>query len=1102
MTSGVLDEKTIFNAARKIDSPENRAEYLHQACEGDHDLIHRIRTLLGAYEKQADILESPIVPPALDQLAEQIGSMIGLYELVEEIGEGGMGSVYMALQKEPVRRTVALKVIKPGMDTKQVVARFEAERQALAMMDHPNIARVFDGGATESGRPYFAMELVDGTPITDYSDCNQLTIRERLGLFGNICRAVQHAHQKGIIHRDLKPSNILVTQLDGEALPKIIDFGIAKATSGRLMDDSFATAVSQVVGTPMYMSPEQAALGGTDVDTRSDVYSLGVLLYKLLTGMPPFDADRMKAVSPDEFRRIIREEDPPKPSTRLSTLDAASETVADMHSTNPRELAQQVRGELDWIVMKALEKDRTRRYESAGDLAKDIQRYLDDEPVEACPPSRLYRLRKMARRHKTALAFAATVVLLLVAGLLGATWLAMVATDAKNLADQRLDEVQEQREIVQRRNEELRQSLYAVDIGLAHELWQNGHRQRALDKLDALRPREGETDIRGFEWYYLWQLCHSGRQMLPTHKGDVYGIAFSPDGRMLATASEDEKVHVWDAATGQLLTSLSENAGELNCVAFSPDGGLLAIGADDGSILIRKTDSWQLHATLAGHSDNVFGVAFTPDGQLLASCSFDDKVKLWSTSDFAEKATLEGHTHDVEFLAFSPDGKTLATASSDTTVKLWDTSTGKERMTLRGHTRQVYGVAYSHNGRWLATCGQDYTVRVWDASSGELLHTLTDHTEWVRDVAFSPDDGTLASCSNDSLAYFWNPSTGERTGTIRGNSERLRGLAYSSDGRTLATAGSHGVVRLWDTISQQGQRTVVRHPVHVTYCFTPDGSVLTSLSNGIDTKLQKWDASTGHELGTAGVLPCGQVWEIAVAPDNQTLAVGAAGLTLLWNLATGEVLAHLDNNNEHVYSVAFAPNGSVLVAASGDTASIWDVKTHKHLMTLPTAHACFAVSPDGESAALSGESGAVEMRDVATGARIESFRGHEEAIIALAFSPDGTVLASGGEDDTIRLWDRASGRQLAVLLGHADEIRRLAFSSDGRTLASSSSDGTVRLWSVAARRELMILDRDRYQCGHLFFSKDNTLLLDAEWNPEGETSRIVLWLGGKDETEP
>lgn len=352
MTSGVLDEKTIFNAARKIDSPENRAEYLHQACEGDHDLIHRIRTLLGAYEKQADILESPIVPPALDQLAEQIGSMIGLYELVEEIGEGGMGSVYMALQKEPVRRTVALKVIKPGMDTKQVVARFEAERQALAMMDHPNIARVFDGGATESGRPYFAMELVDGTPITDYSDCNQLTIRERLGLFGNICRAVQHAHQKGIIHRDLKPSNILVTQLDGEALPKIIDFGIAKATSGRLMDDSFATAVSQVVGTPMYMSPEQAALGGTDVDTRSDVYSLGVLLYKLLTGMPPFDADRMKAVSPDEFRRIIREEDPPKPSTRLSTLDAASETVADMHSTNPRELAQQVRGELDWIVRK------------------------------------------------------------------------------------------------------------------------------------------------------------------------------------------------------------------------------------------------------------------------------------------------------------------------------------------------------------------------------------------------------------------------------------------------------------------------------------------------------------------------------------------------------------------------------------------------------------------------------------------------------------------------------------------------------------------------------------------------------------------------------
>jgi len=1102
MTSGVLDEKTIFNAARKIDSSEDRAEYLHQACEGDRDLVDRVRTLLRAYEEQADILESPIVPPALDQLTEQIGSTIGPYELIEEIGEGGMGSVYMAVQKEPVRRTVALKVIKPGMDTKQVVARFKGERQALAMMDHPNIARVFDSGATESGHPYFAMEMVDGTPITDYSDRNQLTIRERLGLFGDVCRAVQHAHQKGIIHRDLKPSNILVTRLDGKAIPKIIDFGIAKATSGRLTEESFVTAVSQVVGTPMYMSPEQAALGGMDVDTRSDVYSLGVLLYKLLTGMPPFDLDRMRDVSPDEFRRIIREEDPPKPSTRLSTLDAVSETVADEHPANRRELAQQVRGELDWIVMKALEKDRTRRYESVGDLAKDVQRYLDDEPVEACPPSRLYRLRKMARRHKTVLAFAATVVLLLVTGLLGATWLAMVATDAKNLADQRLDEVLQQREIAEQRSEELRQDLYVVDLGIAHELWMNGDRQRALEGLDELRPRKGETDIRGFEWYYLWQLCHSGRQMLPAHKGDVYGITFSPDGTMLATASEDEKVHMWDVATGQLLTSLSEDAGELNCVAFSPDGGLLAIGADNGSVLIRETDSWQLQATLAGHNDNVFGVAFTPDGQLLASCSFDDKIKLWSTRDFTEKAILEGHSHDVEFLAFSPDGKTLATASSDTTVKLWDTATGKERMTLRGHTRQVYGVAYSHNGRWLATCGQDYTVRIWDAASGELLHTLTDHTEWVRDVAFSPDDGTLASCSNDSLVYFWDPSTGERIGAIRGNSERLRGLAYSPDGKTLATAGSHGVVRLWDTISRQGQKTIVQHPFHLTYCFAPDGSVLTSLSNGKDAKLQRWDASTGHELGTVQVLPCGHVWEIVVAPDNQTLAAGAYGLALLWNIATGEVLARLDSNAEHVYSVAFALNGRALVAASGDTASIWDTKTHKRLMTLPTAHACFAVSPDGESVALSGESGSVELRDAATGELRRTFRGHEAEVRALAFAADGTMLVSGGDDDTIRLWGPASGRQLAVLLGHADGIRNLALSSDGKTLASSSFDETLRLWSVAARRELMILDRDRYECGGLLFSRDNTLLLDAERYREGEPSRIVLWLGGKNETEP
>ena len=332
-----------------------------------------------------------------------LGTVIGPYKLLEQIGEGGFGVVFLAEQERPVRRRVALKIIKPGMDTRQVIARFEAERQALAMMDHPNIAKVHDAGATENGRPYFVMELVQGVPITEYCDQCNLTTRERLELFITVCQAVQHAHQKGIIHRDIKPTNVLVAMQDGRPAPKIIDFGVAKAIDQRLTEHTLTTAFAQMVGTPLYMSPEQAELSPLGVDTRSDIYSLGVLLYELLTGTTPFDKDRLHAASYDELRRIIREEEPPRPSARISTLAAdLATTVAEHRRTDARRLSRHVRGELDWIVMKCLEKDRNRRYETPNSLARDIERYLHDEPVQACPPSTVYRFRKFARRNKVA----------------------------------------------------------------------------------------------------------------------------------------------------------------------------------------------------------------------------------------------------------------------------------------------------------------------------------------------------------------------------------------------------------------------------------------------------------------------------------------------------------------------------------------------------------------------------------------------------------------------------------------------------------------------------------------------------------------------------
>ena len=435
-------EEAVFDGALQL-PPDQRAAYIQAACAGNQPLLDRLQSLLAAHDRLAGPLEQPAMPssrPTINisppPLSEKPGDKISHYKLLQQIGEGGCGVVYMAEQEEPVRRRVAFKVIKLGMDTKQVVARFEAERQALALMDHPNIARVFDAGATDTGRPFFVMELVRGIKITDYCDQNNLSTAQRLDLFVQVCQAIQHAHQKGIIHRDIKPSNILVTLHDGVPVPKVIDFGIAKATTDqRLTDKTLFTQFEQFIGTPAYMSPEQAELSGLDIDTRSDIYSLGVLLYELLTSRTPFDPKELLAAGLDAMRRTIREKEPPRPSTRLSTMLAADlTTVAKKRHSEPPKLIHSLKGDLDWIVMKTLEKDRTRRYETANGLAMDVERYLHNEPVIARPPSRLYRFQKLVRRNKLAFAAAAAVFLALCLGFGISTWMFFREQQARRLA--------------------------------------------------------------------------------------------------------------------------------------------------------------------------------------------------------------------------------------------------------------------------------------------------------------------------------------------------------------------------------------------------------------------------------------------------------------------------------------------------------------------------------------------------------------------------------------------------------------------------------------------------------------------------------------------
>jgi len=664
------DEKTIFNEAAEIQSPEQRKSYLDKACGDDAELRSAVEELLRLHDANRRFLEVPVLA-AMDTVhtspvSEGPGDVIGRYKLLEQIGEGGFGVVYMADQLEPVRRRVALKIIKLGMDTKVVITRFEAERQALAMMEHPNIARVLDAGATETGRPYFVMELVKGIPITQYCDQNDLSTSQRLDLFTQVCSAVQHAHQKGIIHRDIKPTNVLVTLYDGEPVPKVIDFGIAKAMGRPLTDRTLFTAFGKFVGTPQYMSPEQAALSGVDVDTRSDIYCLGVLLYELLTGTTPFEADTLRSAAYDEICRIIREVEPPKPSTRISTMGDRATEVAKHRDTEPAALGKLIRGDLDWIVMKALEKDRTRRYETPTGLAQDIQRHLSEEPVIAGPPSAAYRLRKFVRRNRLAVTAGALVVASLVLGL-------SLATVGFVRASRERAEALHQRNIAQQNAQK------------AVEAERSETEQR--DRAEAARAAEAEERALAERILFVAGLPLT-----------FAGSAFGPDGNLYIACRDTSSVLRVDSETGRLLGEFVRPGGggldRPGSLAFGPDRNgdnvpdlyitSWGTGRGTGAILCYDGASGEFIVTFvnsrSGGRTSPTGLVFGPQEDLYVGCSatggvlrFDGRTGQY-LGDFVSRGS--GGLKSPGTLVFGPDGNLYVTNPAGNNVLTYDGHTG------------------------------------------------------------------------------------------------------------------------------------------------------------------------------------------------------------------------------------------------------------------------------------------------------------------------------------------------------------------------------------------------------------------------------------------